>query len=82
MRIHQDHDHDHHTMLHRHHDADDGGRGEDASTRPQSRESCTTRLNVLQLFLRVLNWVPTGSQAASAVGFCWVYHSFLISECE
>ena len=51
-------------MLHRHHDVDDGGRGEEMLARrgPQSRESCPTRLNVLQLFLRILN----GSHAASS----------------
>ena len=74
MRIHQDHDHDHHTMLHRHHDVDDGGRGEDASTRPQSRESCPTRLNVLQLFLRVLNRVLLGPKLQAQ----WVFVGFII----
>ena len=72
MRIHQDHDHDHHTMLHRHHDVDDGGRGEEMLARrgPQSRESCPTRLNVLQLFLRILKWVPCCKQ--------WVFVGFII----
>ena len=76
----KDHDHDHHTMLHRHHDVDDGVQCEEheqqARGPPESRESCPTRLNCAPA-------IPLGFKLGpklQAVGFCWVYHSFLISE--
>ena len=73
-------------MLHRHHDVDDGAQCEahehqakHASGPPESRESCPTRLNCAP----AIPTPPLGFKMGPkllAVGFCWVYHSFLISE--